>query len=246
MNAYAEDRSDECNAGSRRRPVPGLPQAWSALGSTNDLGRPVVHVVDDDENLRKALAGALASYYCDVQVHEHAEAFLDRFEPRAPQGLVLDLGLPGMNGIQLLATLKQRNTVLPTIVLSSNDDVESVVRAIQGGALDFLPKPPQSEQLAKAIEQLLQRAPQFAVEHRIATQFDACVARLTPRELQVYDLLAAGATPKQVAVDLGLRPRTAHIHCSNVLTKFHLDTPGDLLLLRARLAGGPMGDVRGS
>jgi len=181
----------------------------------------------------------LSQLGCDVVAYESAEGFLQKLEPSLSQCLVLDLCLPGMSGIELLATMRDARNILPTVVLSCNDDVVSVVDSIQGGAIDFLPKPVEREPFRQCVEKLLKCAPEFAAERRIATRVVECIERLSPRECEAFTLLVDGKTPKQVARALGLRPRTAHIHCSNVLAKFSVENPNDLLLLRARLAGGP-------
>lgn len=221
---------------------PGLPNTWSALARADSLARPIVHLVDDDRLVRTVLQRTLMRFDCDIEEHGSAEAFLDKVDPERPNALILDLGLPGMSGLDLLRKLNAERAMVPTIVMSSNDDVRSVVSSIQSGAIDFLPKPPDREALSQSVAKMLTSAPQMLVERRIAAQFHGRRERLTPREQEVFEHMLNGLTPKQVACELGLRPRTSHIHCSNVLGKFDVENANDLLLLRMRVEKGPFGE----
>lgn len=219
-----------------------LPYSWDLSAAT---GGPDVttsiHIVDDDAGICDSIARAVQALAPQVHTHGSAEQFLERFDPAFAAVLVLDLGLPGMSGIELLRQLRDEQCLLPTLVLSANDDVASVVQSINSGAIDFLAKPPEPSELTASVERLLARSQNFAAERRLMRHLRSCQERLTPRENEVFALLSRGMSPKQVACELGLQLRTAHIHRANVLAKFHAESSNDLVMIGAKLSGTLIG-----
>ncbi|MCB9878584.1 MAG: response regulator transcription factor [Planctomycetes bacterium] len=216
-----------------------LPYSWDLSSSDTDAPdvSTAVHVVDDDPGICTSIARVVQRLSPNVHTHESAEQFLAAFAPEYAAVLVLDLGLPGISGLELLRVLRDEQRMLPTLVLSANDDVASIVQSISSGAIDFLAKPPEPEALADAVERLLARAQGFAAERRLIRHLRKCHERLTPREVEVFRLLSRGFSPKQIACELGLQLRTAHIHRANVLAKFQAESSNDLVMIGAKLSG---------
>lgn len=195
-----------------------------------------VHVVDDDGAVREALASFLSRANCKVVAHGSAEEFLAAYQPDRAEALILDISLPGMNGLDLLRELNQRGEQLPTLVLSANADIVRVVTAIQQGAIGFVEKPPAPEQLQQHVQTLLRRAPELVPVRTAYHRARRSLASLTPRELEVFALLRNGATAKQVARALNMSIRTAHIHRTNVFRKFDVESAVDLARIADRIA----------
>jgi FixJ family two-component response regulator len=207
-------------------------------------GQAVVHIVDDDPGVCHALAAMVESLTQPWRCHESSEEFLAAYDPREPACLVLDVSLAGRSGLDLLLDLKARAIGLPTVVVSASGEVERVVSAIQRGAFMFLQKPPDPHRLRQHLCELIAAAPVRAEQRRHSLQMRDAVASLTPREGEVLDLLLAGRSTKQIALELGLQGRTAHIHRANVLRKLRVETPSELIRL-ATLCGeqGALGQV---
>jgi len=136
-----------------------------------------------------------------------------------------------MGGLELLSHLADAEQTLPTLVLSGSDAVANVVTCMKHGVVNFLPKPPQFGALTKMAATLVSQGPPAARERRISQHLRACRQKLTQREAEVLPLVLEGLTPAQVAHSLGIRPRTAHIHCANVLKTFGVETSSELIRL---------------
>lgn len=196
----------------------------------------VVHLVDDDPGVRNALAGSLQRLGHPVRAHASAEEFLAAYDPSSADCLVLDVALPGMNGLDLLTELARRGEMLPTLVLSANADVERIVTAIQRGAIGFQQKPPDPTKFFAHVAAMVEAGARMAEERRALRRIRAALATLTPREVEVYRLLARGCTAKQVARELSMSIRTAHIHRTNVFRKLHVENAVELAQAAARAA----------
>lgn len=194
-----------------------------------------VHVVDDDASVRQALAQILSSLGCSVRGHDTAEDFERAYEPGKAECLVLDVGLPGMSGLQLLEQLSRRSMMLPTVVISAHAHVERVVAAIRSGAVDFLEKPPRPPELLERVRAAVDGAEAAARERRELLGMRGAWQRLTGRERDVFDLLGRGFSAKQVAHSLGLSIRTAHIHRTNVMHKLGVENQIELVRAAERL-----------
>lgn len=203
----------------------GLPAASAA-----------VHLVDDDPGVRAALGSALVRVGHPVCAHASAEEFLAAYDPLRADCLVLDVALPGMNGLDLLTELARRGDMLPTLVLSANADVERIVTAIQRGAIGFQQKPPDPERFFAHVATMVEAGQKMAAERRSLRQLRHDLTTLTPRETEVYLLLGRGCTAKQVACELSMSIRTAHIHRTNVFRKMHVENAVELAQLAARAA----------
>jgi FixJ family two-component response regulator len=194
---------------------------------------PTVFVVDDDASVRESLRWMVGSLDLPVETYATAREFLGAQNGGRPGCLVLDLRMPEMSGLDLQNELAARHIRLPIIMISGHADVASAVRALKAGALDFLEKPfARSELLARVQEALaLDAKAREAEAERI--RVEGCVARLTPRERQVMDLVVSGKTNKNIAAGLGLCEKTVEVHRARVMTKMEADSLAQLVRLAA-------------
>lgn len=179
----------------------------------------IVHVVDDDEAVRRSLAMLLASFGLITETYDSAEAVLSRLPGLRPGCLVIDIRMPGMDGLALQAELAQRGCGLPVVVVTGHADVGLAVRAMKTGAVDFIEKPYSEDDVLRAVTSALAR---MADARQSSASIDAAQARiagLTPRERDVLSRLVDGRPNKVIAHELGISPRTVEIHRANLMEK---------------------------
>ena len=201
---------------------------------TADCANYTVFVVDDDAALARALARLLRIDGWSVETFESAEAFLERWNANALGCLVLDVNLPGLDGLALQARLRDAGESLPIVFLTGHGDIPMSVRAIKAGAADFLIKPVDGEALNVAIR--------GAIDQHIATRrlrADADVVRrrleqLTPREREVLDGMVAGKLNKQIAFDLGIVEQTVKYHRARIMARMQAKSVPELMHIVAR------------
>jgi len=181
---------------------------------------PTVFVVDDDESVRRALGRLIRAAGHVVECFESAQAFLSAYaRPPSTSCLVLDVGLPDINGLDLQRDMNAAQKSMPIIFLTGQGDIAMTVRAMKAGAADFLAKPVNATDLLNAIDLALQRST-FELSSRV--ELDAIRTRmsmLTPRERQVLTLLVKGRMNKQVACELGIAEKTIKVHRARVMEK---------------------------
>jgi two-component system response regulator FixJ len=178
-----------------------------------------VFVVDDDEEVRDSLTLLLESVGLKADGFGSAREFLDAYDPNRSGCLILDIRMPGMSGIELQQRLNDKRAIVPVIVITGHGDVSLAVKAMKGGAIDFLQKPFDQQELLDRVHQALaddaerwqQLDERQAVVDRLAT--------LTPRERQVMELIVAGQTNKNVASAFGVSQRTVEVHRARVMEK---------------------------
>jgi FixJ family two-component response regulator len=205
------------------------------MSTAIQTGHVRLHIVEDQKDTRDAIAAVLRLLPVEVVCHENAELFLQAYDPTAAELLVLDLTLPGMDGFRLLEQLMARCEFLPTLVMSGDAAVERVVLAMRRGAVGFLAKPPQPQQLLDQVERMVPQAASFAAERVELRRLQELRRKLTERETEVFAFVARGMTAKQIAHELELSLRTAHIHRTNVLRKFGVESAVDLAAMARRL-----------
>ncbi len=194
-----------------------------------------VYLVDDDAAVRQALSLLLSTVGLEVTAFADPQAFLARIDGLAPGCLVLDIRMPVISGLKLQEKLNARGVDLPTIVISGHGDIEACRRAFRNGAVDFLSKPIDEQDLIDAIQkgsEALDRRLQAAAERAEA---QALMARLTPREREVLDRIAEGFTTRQIATGLEVSPRTVESHRAAIGAK--LGTTSQAELTRIWLQG---------
>jgi FixJ family two-component response regulator len=213
-------------------PAAGAPVIHTAVGrrERGDLMTDaVVYVVDDDDSVCRALARLLRSVGLAAETFPSAGAFFEHPAPDRSACLILDIRLPGPSGLDLQEALSRAGRDLPIVFITGHGDVPSSVRAMKGGAIDFLQKPFNDQELLDCIQRALarsrdqrtQRAERAAVQGRLDT--------LTPREREVLLQVVTGKLNKQIAGDLGIAEKTIKVHRGRVMQKMGAHSVADLV-----------------
>jgi two-component system response regulator FixJ len=189
----------------------------------------VVHVIDDDADVRQSLAFLLTSAGLTVRMHDSALAFLDVLPEIKDGCVVTDVRMPGMDGLELQRRLRDLKTRLPVIVMTGHGDVPLAVEAMKSGAVDFIEKPFEDETLLSAIRSALARQAQASDRDARTTAIQQRIAKLSEREREVLDRLVAGKANKVIAFELGISPRTVEVYRANVMTKMQADSLSELV-----------------
>ena len=196
---------------------------------------PIVFVVDDDISVRESLQLLLQSEGWNPETFASAQEFLDRPRSLVPSCLVLDVSLPGLNGLELQKRVAVERPDMPIIFITGYGDVPTTVRAMKAGAVEFLTKPFSDDVLLNAIRQAVERS-------RVALGYQAemqalrnCYASLTHREQQVMQLVVSGLLNKQVGGELGISEITVKAHRGKVMQKMKADSLAALVKMAARL-----------
>lgn len=188
-----------------------------------------IFVVDDDAQLRATLSLLLESRGFNVHAYHSAEAFLSNYRPVRPGCIVLDVGMPGMNGLTLQNTLASRGVNLPIIFLTGEGDVPEAVEAIKGGALDFLRKPVSSDKLIKGIQAAIRYDLERHQEDEKKEHALDCLKRLTRREREIMQLLVSGMSNKKIGQKLAISHRTVEVHRSRIMEKMKAGSLPELI-----------------
>jgi FixJ family two-component response regulator len=200
------------------------------MGSPNEM----VYIVDDDPTVCNALSSLLRAYGRNVRMFSSGTEFLNLERRDAGACLVLDLRMPGIDGLEVQKLISNQASI-PVIFITGRGDVPSTVKAMKGGAVDFLTKPIDETVLLAAVERALEKdkiARFQALEH---ADLLARYHSLTPREQEVLPLLASGLLNKQVAWDLGIVEYTVQIHRGNIMRKMKADSFATLVKLAGKL-----------
>jgi len=191
----------------------------------------LVHLVDDDESIRRSVGFMLKTAGFRVRSYGSGVDFLKEAKALDSGCILLDIRMPGMDGLEVQGALKQAGVNLPVIIMTGHGDVPLSVRAMKAGAVDFIEKPFEKAVLLSALEQgfaLLQRSDDSRERAKSAS---VRLQALTPREREVLDGLAEGYPNKTIAYDLGISPRTVEIHRANVMTKLGVRSLSEALRL---------------
>ncbi len=191
--------------------------------------RGTVYVVDDDEAVRDSVQWLLEGQDFRVRSFESSEVFLARYDPREVACLIVDIRMDGMSGLDLQDRLIERNSPLPMAFITGHGDVPLAVDTMKKGALDFIQKPFNEQQLVPLVERMLEQARANFAEHQQAASRDALLSKLTGREAQVLERIVAGRLNKQIADDLGISIKTVEAHRANIMEKLGANTVADLL-----------------
>lgn len=191
----------------------------SSAGRRDALETQTVFVVDDDDAMRESLEFLLESVDIEARSFSSALAFLDFYRPGMGGCLLLDVRIPGMGGLELQEKLRGRGCRIPVIIMTAYADVPMAVRAMRAGALDFIEKPFNDQQLLDRVHQALEHEERIRREQQEKAPLQSRFEQLTPREREILELVVEGHLNKQIASRLGLSIKTVEQHRARVMEK---------------------------
>jgi two-component system response regulator FixJ len=195
--------------------------------------KPIVYIVDDDKAIREALQSLLEDAGFTVQAFADGPSFLAACGNDCAGCVVLDLSMPGMNGHEVQNALKERGVHIPLVFLSGQGHIPSAVKAVQGGAVDFLEKPVQGNALLDRVREAMTLDKERRQAQETIRDARRRHARLSPREREVMTLVIAGLSSKEIGQDLGLSPRTVEQHRAHIMYKMGVANITELVNMAA-------------
>ena len=199
------------------------------------MAAPVIFLIDDHASVRDALGEMLSVFGYSVQAYESADLFLAAVGRREPGCIVADVRMPGTDGIGLVRELARRGIAMPVVLISGHADVLMAVAAIKAGAQDFIEKPVDDTQLVAAINRALGASFEQQDVQKSESPLDARFARLTPRQIEIFDAVAEGFTNQAIAARLNISVRTVESYRNEVMEKMQAESIAGLVRQAIRL-----------
>jgi FixJ family two-component response regulator len=196
---------------------------------------PIVFVIDDDRMIREGLQSLIRSVGLRVETFASAQDFLAAKRPDTPACLILDVRMPGLNGLELQRKLSEANVYIPIIFITGHGDIPMSVRAMKEGAQEFLTKPVRGQDLLDAVQKAIVSDRVLRKERAELSEIRARFDSLTPREKEVLDLVVAGLLNKQIADELGASELTIKTHRAHVMEKTRAESLAHLVRMAERL-----------
>lgn len=188
-----------------------------------------VWLVDDEADIRDAVSFLLGTAGFEVRTFASPAELLEQITPEHRGCLILDVRLPGMDGLELQARLREDGVTMPILFISGHGDIPMAVRAVNAGALDFLEKPFDDEALLERVEQALEQDREQAAHAQAVAQIERRLDNLTPREREVMEHMLQGKLNKIIAADLGMSVRTVEVHRARVLEKLGVRNSSEMV-----------------
>jgi FixJ family two-component response regulator len=191
----------------------------------------MVFVIDDDESVRKSLKRLLDAAHYKTEVFKSASEFLSRSPHPRPSCVIVDVQMPGLNGIDFQNALIENNREEQLIFITGHGNIPMCAQAMKAGAIDFLPKPFKPKQLLESVERALSRAAEQLRRASEKNHARSLLERLTAREYEVMELVATGLLNKQVGGELGMAEKTVKTHRAHVMQKLRITSVAELMVV---------------
>lgn len=197
----------------------------------SDAGKTLVAIVDDKSGVRQTLVRGLDRHGFKCRPFRSGSDFLDSLECELPDCVVLDMRMPGMDGLTVLGKLPNEALAIPVIMLTSHGEISLAVRAMKSGAVDFVEKPVSIKQFAQKIREHVGKSVELRRQLVEIEQSRTLVARLTARENEIASRIVAGSSNKEIARDLDISPRTVEVHRANIFKKLDVRNAVEFALI---------------
>ncbi len=194
-----------------------------------DTPQQIVYIVDDESAVRDSLQWLLTSVDLEVQTFASAQELLDAVMPNLPGCLLIDIRMPGMSGLELQQELITRGISLPVVIVTAHGDVPMAVRAMKAGAVDFIQKPFDDQEIIEIVQRAVESSVSAAEGRTAREEVAARLASLTERERRILDLVATGQPNRGIAKELGRSEKTVEFHRANVMAKMQAKSLADLI-----------------
>jgi FixJ family two-component response regulator len=203
------------------------------------VDQAVIAIIDSDDSLQARLRILLEAAGLKIELFKSAEEYLKRSKSHPPNCIVLDVRLPGISGLDLQSLQAKTRRKTPLVFLTAQNEVRTSVRAMKAGAIDYLIKPFQDEELLDAVKSGIECDRALRLQKRTLDELRARLAALSPRERETMVLLSAGQGPKQIASQLGVCTHTARVHSSRIMSKMGARSIADLVRMVDKLGHVP-------
>jgi FixJ family two-component response regulator len=197
--------------------------------------KAVIAIVDDDPSVRKGLERLIRSLGWQAETFASAQEFLDRPRTEAPSCIVLDLQLPGLSGLELQKRMSEAGLETPIVFLTGHGNIPASVKAMKAGAVEFLTKPVDEQELLRAIQEAVERDRRTREEHADKRELKRRYESLTAREQEVMEQVISGLLNKQIAGELKITEDTVKFHRGHIMRKMQADSLADLVRMAETL-----------